>query len=107
MTSVVDAPRLVNSDANPTRPECAVTRLSTPATGAAAENRNAIICADNGTTRLPGSGFMAARSVRRARATPVLHEPHVVHLALLVRLAPADGDEDPVPVGRISNAGPA
>ena len=31
MTSVVDAPRLVSSDASPTRPECAVTRLSTPA----------------------------------------------------------------------------
>ena len=29
-----------------------------------------IICADNGTTRSPGSGLMAARSVRRARATP-------------------------------------
>ena len=28
ITSVVDAPRLVSSDASPTRPECAVTRLS-------------------------------------------------------------------------------
>ena len=70
ITSVVDAPRLVNSEANPTRPECAVTRLSTPAAWAAAVNRNPTICADNGTTRSPGSGLMAARSVRRARATP-------------------------------------
>ena len=70
MTSVVDAPRLVSSDASPTRPECAVTRLSTPATCAAAVNRNPIICADNGTTRLPGSGLVAPRNVRRARATP-------------------------------------
>ena len=31
--SAVDAPRLVSSDASPTRPECAVTRLSTPARG--------------------------------------------------------------------------
>ena len=70
MTSVVDAPRLVSSDANPTRPECAVTRLPTPAACAAAVNRNPIICADNGTTRSPGSGLVAPRSVRSARATP-------------------------------------
>ena len=47
---MVDAPRLVNSLASPTRPECAVTRRSTPATCAAAVNRNPIICADNGQT---------------------------------------------------------
>ena len=70
ITSVVDAPRLVSSDASPTRPECAVTGLSTPAACAAAVNRNPIICADSGTTWLPGSGLVAARSVRRARATP-------------------------------------
>ena len=70
MTSVVDAPRLVSSDANPTRPECAVTRLSTPAACAAAVNRSPIICADKGTTRSPGSGLVAALSVRSARATP-------------------------------------
>ena len=40
ITSVVDAPRLVSSDASPTRPECAVTRLSMPAVCAAAVNRN-------------------------------------------------------------------
>ena len=53
LAPVVDAPRLVSSDASPTRPECAVTRLSTPAACAAAVNRNPIICADNGTTRSP------------------------------------------------------
>ena len=37
---------------------------------ARAVNRNPIICADNGTTRSPDSGLVAARSVRRARATP-------------------------------------
>ena len=58
MTSVVDAPRLVSSDASPTRPECAVTRLSTPAASAAAVNRSPIICADSGTTRSPGSGLV-------------------------------------------------
>ena len=68
--SVVDAPRLVNSDASPIRPECAVTRLSTPAASDAAVNRCPNICADNGTTRSPGSGLVAARSVRMARATP-------------------------------------
>ena len=47
ITSVVDAPRLVSSDASPTRPECAVTRLSTPAAWAAVVNRNPIICADS------------------------------------------------------------
>ena len=30
MTSVVDAPRAVSSDASPTRPLCAVTRASMP-----------------------------------------------------------------------------
>ena len=70
MTSVVDAPRLVSSDASPTRPECAVTRRWTPAFTAAAVNRNPIICADNDTTWSPGFGVVAARSVRRARATP-------------------------------------
>ena len=95
---MVDAPRLVSSDANPTRPEWAVIRLSIPAACATAVNRNPTICADNGTTRSLGSGLVVARSVRRARDA-VLHEPHVVHLALLVRLAPADGDENAVAVG--------
>ena len=39
MTSVVDAPRAVSSDASPTRPLCAVTRASMPAARAAAVNR--------------------------------------------------------------------
>ena len=107
MTSVVDAPRLVSSDASPTRPECAVTRLSTPADAAAAVNRSPIICADNGTTRSPGSRLVAPRNVRKRARDAVLHEPHVVHLALLVRLAPADGDEDAVAVGRIDDVSPA
>ena len=38
---------------------------------------------------------------------PVLHEPHVPPLALLVGLAAADGDEDPVAVGRVGDVGPA
>ena len=84
ITSVVDAPRLVNSEASPTRPECAVTRLSTPAANAAAVNRSPIICDDNDTTRsvrprTPGS----AQGPEGARDA-VLHEPHVVHLALLI-----------------------
>ena len=36
MTSVVDAPRAVSSDASPTRPLCAVKRASIPAARAAA-----------------------------------------------------------------------
>ena len=39
MTSVVEAPRAVSSDASPTRPLCAVTRASMPAARAAAVNR--------------------------------------------------------------------
>ena len=69
MTSVVDAPRLVSSDASPTRPECAVTRRSRPAAAAAAVNRNPTICGESGTTRSSGFGVMASRSVRIARAT--------------------------------------
>ena len=39
MTSVVDAPRAVSSDASPTRPLCAVTRAAMPAARAAAVKR--------------------------------------------------------------------
>ena len=107
ITSVVDAPRVVSSDAKPTRPECAVTRLSTPATADAAVNRNPTICGDNGTTRSAGSGTRGgAQRPERARDT-VLDEPHVVHLALLIRFTSADGDEHPVAVGRIGDVGPA
>ena len=53
---------------------------------------------------------------RRARGGPErpdgagdagLHEPHVLRLALLVRLAAADGDEDPVAVGGVGDVAPA
>ena len=43
---------------------------TTWAAAAAAVNRNPIICADNGTARSPDSVLVAARSARRARATP-------------------------------------
>ena len=39
MTSVVDAPRAVSSDASPTRPLCAVTRASMPAAQAVRRGR--------------------------------------------------------------------
>ena len=51
----------------------------------------------------------------RARGSPqraegarhaALHEPHVVHIALGVGLAPAHGDEHTVAVGRIDDVGP-
>ena len=80
--------RLVSSDASPTP-------------------SGATICGDNGTTRSPGSGLVAVLSVRRARATPSFREPHVLHLALLVRLAPADGDESPAAGGPVGDVGPA
>ena len=40
MTSVVDAPRAVSSDASPTRPLCAVTRASMPAARASSTRRS-------------------------------------------------------------------
>ena len=73
ITSVVDAPRLVSSDPAPTRPEWAVIRDSTPAARAAAANRSPAICGESGTTRSSGDELAAARSVRRARATPSFH----------------------------------
>ena len=81
--------------------------LDASSRAAAAVNRSPTICADSGTTRSAGSGLTAARSVWRARATPPFTNPHVVHLALLVRLAAAHGDEDPVAVGGIDDVGPA
>jgi len=57
-----------------------------------------------GTTRSPGSGTRGgAQRPDRARDA-VLDEPHV---ALLVRLAAAHGDEHGVAVGRIDDVGPA
>ena len=104
---MVDAPRLVSSDASPTRPEWAVTRASTPAARAAARTaahhlrreRHDLVLrhrARGGPERPQGAG------------DAVLHEPHVPRLTLLVRLAAAaDGDEDPVAVGRVGAVGPA
>ena len=95
MTSVVDAPRLVSSDASPTRPECAVIRRSTPAAAAAAVNRSPVICGDSGTTRSPGSGFVA----RHRSACPAAHRfrgPHRPHLRVVggVRRAGLRGFRD-------------
>ena len=100
---MVDAPRLVSSDASPTRPEWAVTR-STPAARAAAWNRSPTIFGESGATRSVGPGVAAARRVRIARATSPFTNRR---LALLVRLAPADGDQHPVAVGRVGDVGPA
>ena len=69
ITSVVDAPRLVSSDASPTRPEWAVT-CSTPAARAAAWNRSPTIFGESDTTRSSGAGLAATRNVSIARATP-------------------------------------
>ena len=74
---------LVSSDASPTLPEWA-----------AAWNRSSTIFGESGTTRSSGAGLAAALSVRIARATPPLHEPHVLRLALL--LPATDGDQHPV-----------
>ena len=103
---MVDAPRLVSSDASPTRPEWAVTR-STPAARAAAWNRSPTIFGESGATRSAGPGLAAARSGPDRAGDAALHEPDVRRLALLVRLAPADGDQHPVAVGRVGDVGPA
>ena len=47
---------------------------------------------------------LGCRSVRAGDAA--LHEPDVRRLALLVRLAPADGDQHPVAGGRVGDVGP-
>ena len=50
---------------------------------------------------------MSSQRYRRAAGDAGLHEPHVPRLPLLVRLAAAAGDEDPVAVGRVRDVGPA
>ena len=107
ITSVVEAPRLVSSDASLTRPESAVTRLL-DASGLDGRRKpqpdHLRRQWHHAVARLRTRGrAQRPESARHA----VLHEPHVVHLALLVRLAPADGDEEPVAVGRIDAVGPA
>ena len=104
MTSMVDAPRLVSSDARPTHPECAVTRRSTPAAAAAVVNRNPIICADSGTTRSAASGFVAARI---ARAAPSFTYRTSFTSPSWLGLAPAHRDGRAVAVGRVGDVGPA
>ena len=69
ITSVVDAPRLVSSDASPTLPRVGG-HCSMPAALAAAWNCSPTIFGESGTTRAAGAGFAAALSVRIARATP-------------------------------------
>ena len=90
----------------PARP-VPIPRLSTPAASAAAVNRSPTICANNGTTRSPGSGLVAARSVRRARATPSFTNRTSFTSPSWFVLLRRDGDEDPIPVGRIGHVGPA
>ena len=91
----------------PTRPECAVTLLWTPATCAATVNRSPTICSDNGTTRLPGSGLVAARSVRRARATPFFTKHTSFVSPSWFVLLRCTVTRIPVAVGRIDDVGPA
>ena len=102
---MVDAPRLVNSDASPTRPEWAVTRSTPAAQGRRLEPQP---------HHLRRERHDAVR-LRRVRGGPqgpdragdaALHEPDVRRLAVLVRLAPADGDQHPVAVGRVGDVGP-
>ena len=108
MTSVVDAPRLVSSDASPTRPECAVTR---PALDAGGRGRSREPQPDH--LRRQRHHAVARLRTRRASQCPkrardaVLHEPHIVGFAVLVGFAAAYGDEDPGAVGRIDDIGPA
>ena len=103
---MVDAPRLVSSDASPTRPEWAVT-CSTPAARAAAWNRSPTNFGESGATRSAGPwGRGGPQGPDRAGDT-ALHEPDVRRLALLVHLAPADGDQHPAAIGRVGDVGPA
>ena len=58
MTSVVEAPRAVSSDASPTRPLCAVKRASMPAARGWRIRASARFCAayqDQVKTRLPAA----------------------------------------------------
>ena len=99
ITSVVDTPRLGNSDADPSRvrghPALDVGHLScgrAPQPDHLRRQRHHAVV----WLRTRG-GAQRPESARDA----VLHEPHVVHVTLRVRLAAADGEEDLVAVGRI------
>lgn len=105
MTSLVDAPRLVSSDASRTRIECAVTggldaagarRIHEPQSYHLRRQRRDPV-------RRLGTRGSGQRAEGAGNA--VLDEPHVVHLALLVRRAAAHGGEDPVADGRVRDVG--
>ena len=82
-------------------------RASTPAARAAAANRSPTICGESGTTWSSGARLAAARRVRMARATPSFTNRTSLVSPFLVGLAAADGDEDPVAVGRVGDIDPA
>ena len=84
ITSWAEAPRAVSSLANPTRPEWAVSRGSTPAARAAAENRSLTACAERPTTRSVG-----AMSPRRSRSDE-LEPPRVPAFGTSVATAAQD-----------------
>ena len=95
MTSVVDAPRAVSSDASPTRPLCAVTRASMPAARAAAVNR----------IRGCGVGGGGAKGADRLRGA-VLQIAHVGGVPLLIRFRGPHGEQHAVAVAGVRHVTP-
>ena len=81
----------LSSSSRPPGPECA-----------AAVNRNpTILC------RQRHHAVMAAGKRLEGTSDSILDLPHVVHLSLLIRFAPADGDQHTVAVCRIDDIGAA
>ena len=94
ITSAVEAPRAVSSEARPTRPLCAVNRASMPAALAAAVNRRPRLRGVRPPkTRAVGS-TSAGRRVRTAVAAPFLRYRTSVGGALLVGLGAAHRHEN-------------
>ena len=98
------APRLVSSDASPTRPEWAVTCSTPGGAGRRLELQPHHLRRERHDAVLGRRAHRGPQRPDRA-GDGTLHEPDVPRLALLVRLPAADGDQHPVAVGRVVDVG--
>ncbi len=100
LTSCAEAPHAASSLASPTRPKWAVRRASMLAPRAAAATRSLMACAQRPMTRAAGS------TSPQGAGHVALDEAHVGRLAVGVRLAAADGDEQTALLARVGHIPP-
>ena len=105
---MVDAPRLVSSEASPTRPGVGGDPpVDAGGPGGRRESQPGSSAAKAARRARPAPGPAATRSVRRARATGSLTNRTSTASPAWFVLRRPDGDEDAVAAGRLGEVGPA